>query len=213
MDYGGDEGGNSLAIWKACGLNEMLHPGILWDSGGLKWEIVIAKVDTRPPIRPADTTDVSLEHGDEEDEDDYTGTVNGHRTMREGNGQHRYDENRNRSNQASSSTKQQSARNEATIPKPSFTLPRGEAQGGQYNPTHRGHAAKDSFILYGGMHHHNSLTETSLQATTILGDVWKLDYESETLSLLCPYPPLPWQVSILVFVYYVDLPTAPDGTI
>ncbi|KAL9185777.1 hypothetical protein ACHAXT_003554 [Thalassiosira profunda] len=212
VDYAEDEGeNNSIAVWKACGLDGLLSTGTMESVdegdrgkrrvGGLVWERVKTNVDTRPPVQPADLGYDDVDEPSEATHKD-EGNGNGNEEGEEGGD----DRKRRRiqrvpwsaSNPSNSQPEdlppgtiatppQQTLRIEAI--KPAVTLPRGEAQGGDY----RG-GGKDSFVFYGGMHHHHSLTETNnLQATTILGDVWSFEYETETLRLLSPYPPLPFQ--------------------
>ncbi|KAL7538423.1 hypothetical protein ACHAXR_008544 [Thalassiosira sp. AJA248-18] len=237
VDYGSDDttnngdkggGGDTIAIWKACGLDDMLLLGnnnVKGGSGGnnngrggsggggLKWERVSATVDSRPPERQATVDYATNDKEDDDDDDDSANRriLRGHNTRRRADvaadtttSRHEHDNAAANSNNFRNDTTttnttttntikphQQTMRNEAI--KPFFTLPRGEAQGGHYPQNTHNNNNDDCFVFYGGMHHHHSLTETSLEATTILGDVWKFDYESETLSLLSPYPPLPWQ--------------------
>lgn len=93
-----------------------------------------------------------------------------------------------------------SAPNTTSLQTEATMLSRGEAQGGHYSPTLSA-SFKDCFIIYGGMHRHRTaVLENGSQAPSAnnevpLGDIWKYDYETQTLSLLAPYPPLDWQVS------------------
>ena len=218
---------STLAIWKACGLDEILissstgekketkkeGPQENEEDGekdgesvtptvGLKWEKIVPKVNNQLPIQLKDRSSSNggnanvMKNDDDKDESenkDESGSDDGRRKMK---GQRI----------PSGSHLEQSTRNDmggietpyppggTTSPRPpdpTSTLSRGEAQGGHYHSNAHNNA-KDSFIFYGGMHHHQTLAE-ALEATTILGDVWKFDYESETLIMLAPYPPLEWQ--------------------
>ncbi|KAL3806557.1 hypothetical protein ACHAXA_009863, partial [Cyclostephanos tholiformis] len=57
------------------------------------------------------------------------------------------------------------------------------------------HDDQDYFVFHGGMHNYPSLGASSSSGggMSVLGDVWRYDYASETLMLLSPYPPLLWQ--------------------
>ena len=165
---------NTVIVWKACGLQELFadkegRQRILDEGnekvGLMKWERIVPKVNTTFPVRPS-----SIDKESKEDNN----------------------------------------RRAAAAPKNDLTslvqelepimLSRGESQGGHYSSSH-GTAAKDCFIIYGGMHRHRtSVLENGNNAPSTnnevpLGDIWKYDYETETLSLLAPYPPLQWQVS------------------
>ena len=180
---------NTVIVWKACGLRD-----IFADTGGkrskldgtnkkvglLQWNRIVPKVDTSYPVQP------SIDEKSKE-------VDNNHRRA-------------------------------AVVPTDDLTslvqeiepimLSRGEAQGGHYSSSH-GSSAKDCFIIYGGMHRHRtSVLENGNNAPSTnnevpLGDVWKYDYETETLSLLAPYPPLEWQVSTLYTEICIMIGTYP----
>jgi len=202
-----------IAIWKACVLDKLLD-GDVKENGagkGLKWERVVAEVDTRLPVPPKDGAaedDVANEeNGNEDAEEDASHgnwRRNNQRTLSAISHNHHRDNNKNNNNTLVH--QHQKTRNAVLVPGPSYTLPRGEAQGGHYNPQNAAQEGEsitianngESFVFYGGMHyHHASLSETTTangqQATTILGDVWKFDYEEERLRMLSPFPPLSWQ--------------------
>jgi hypothetical protein len=173
-DDNGDET-NTMIVWRACGLSDLLSDAnrqrILDENsetiGLLKWERIVPKVNTTLPTQP----DISRKA---DDSDRRTAAA--------------YD-----------------------TPKVDLTalvqeiepimLSRGESQGGHFVPTH-GVSSGEAFIIYGGMHRHqtsvfeNGANSPSSNNEVPLGDVWKFDYQTETLSLLAPYPPLEWQVSL-----------------
>jgi len=202
-DTNGESRESTLAIWKACGLDKLLSrdnnkeesdgEDIEDDVVGLKWEKIVPNVDKRQPKKPVYTATTDI-------------VVNGDGTTSSGDIGNNEDTNENSS--ASDDQRKilfihdiihQSNRSQVSVeppyppagtitPRLPSKLPRGEHQGGQYTDEN----GKDSFIFYGGMHHQTTLAE-ALEATTILGDVWRFDYETETLTMLAPYPPLPWQ--------------------
>lgn len=193
-----------LAIWKACGLDKLLA-----NTGeeGLKWEKIIPKLNTRVPTQPLDTattTDVesnddegNVNEEEEEEEDSVSDDENDDTEDRRFLRQTSYRNDTTHIHTHNIIPQQhQKNRNEAVEPLALIVgetaLPRGEAQGAHYPQTNHGNNNADSFVFYGGMHHHQTLAE-ALEATTILGDVWKFDYDTETLSMLAPYPPLEWQ--------------------
>lgn len=169
---------------------------------GLKWEKYFPTVDTRPPAPPASADDTTEKRSSDEDNLDRRRGRAVRREERRASSTVNEHYNHTKTiidDETTDGPVQYIMRNEVVEPPdPSFTLPRGEAQGGHYpaNTKNTHGNDKDCFIFYGGMHHHHSLTESTLQATTILGDVWRYDYDSEVLRILSPYPPPPWQVSV-----------------
>jgi len=182
-EEGGD--GDTLIVWRACGLNDMFWGKEGTGTGGegvLKWERIVPRVDTNAVMTQHTTSSGDNADGSNDSgEDSIVGDdeAEGHGTIRRWQRRASY----------SSTT------SNATID-PSVTLPRGEAQGGQYS-SNNGIATDDCFIFYGGMYHHrssaigNSGISSNVELPT--GDVWKYEYETETLRLLAPYPPLEWQ--------------------
>lgn len=172
---------NTMIVWKACGLKDLFdgdaRQSIQQDGEniGLMWEKIVPRVDTTIEIQPKSNR--RREEGTKSSDD---GT-------------------RNSLQKEAPASKQYVHRPEAAT-----TISRGEAQGGHYSPesTHES-SHQDCFILYGGMHRHRtSVLENGGNAPSFsnevpLGDVWKYTYETETLSLLAPYPPLDWQVGSL----------------
>ena len=213
----GEKNKNSyLAIWKACGLDTLLgNNKVNQDAGeeaetvGLKWEKIVPKLNYRLPTQPlnAATPNDDVESNEEEEEEE-EGNVNEEEdSISDDENDDTEDRRFLRQTSYRNDTthihthnfipqQQQKDRNEAVEPPllivGETALPRGEAQGAHYPKTNYGNNNADSFVFYGGMHHHQTLAE-ALEATTILGDVWKFDYDTETLSMLAPYPPLEWQ--------------------
>jgi hypothetical protein len=172
---------NTMIVWRACGLERFFTNKSkirfldeqVEKPELLSWERIVPKVNTAFPLRP------------------------------DAESQHNEDQN----NRAAAATT-------AAAPKDDLTalvqklepimLSRGEAQGGHYSSI-QGTPSNDCFIIYGGMHRHttavleNGANDPSINNEVPLGDVWKYDYETQTLSLLAPYPPLDWQVRIKYF--------------
>jgi hypothetical protein len=179
---------NTMVVWKACGLNDLLTGDegqqqqqlLAKDEkriGLLKWKKIIPRVDTT----------ISFPTGD--CDPDTSGVDNDHTTH--------------------NASKDNSVKN---IPRPDAanTISRGEAQGGHYSINRDGTpSAGDCFILCGGIHRQrttvleNGANPPSIDNDLPLGDVWKYDYETETLSLLAPYPPLACQVSKMTFTLVI----------
>lgn len=207
------DGSNTIVIWKACGLDDALRIGnttkmkeqkktVLGKMNGgeldgdyydgLRWERIVPKVVTTLPTR----SDTNYEEEDADEEDDDGIKIASETTNIDdgGGGDSKGDHDRlvMTTNAAAGNRKMVEKviqdRIEVVLTEStpaSFTLPRGESQGGHYhNPN-----GDDCFIFHGGMHNYNSLTGEM----QVLGDVWKYDYDSQTLSVLSPYPPLPWQ--------------------
>ena len=190
VDSEGD--GNSMIIWKACGLDELINKQntVMAESAnegsdkieGLSWTKLVPKVvsgNTRSkPIKSKSNNSSSKESN-----------LSGDLPHRRAVGT-TYDITTPRSNVAEHS-------DPSTVQsKTTFTLPRGEAQGGHF--VDRGGRAH--FAFYGGMHHDHTpndnpadFTTQGTQTSHVLGDVFSFDYESETLTLLCAYPPPEWQ--------------------
>jgi hypothetical protein len=172
---------NTMIVWRACGLSELFSENdkqrLLDESdqmtGLLHWERIVPRVDISFPIQPGKRAKASNKD----------------------NSNHRAIAANNESNSESTSSA-------AQVPEPTM-LSRGEFQGGHYTTLTHGVSSEDSFIIYGGIHrHHTSVLENGVTGPSennfaIQGDVWKYDYETETLSLLAPYPPLDWQVRFL----------------
>ena len=174
---------NTMIVWRACGLSDLFagraesRHRILDESNEksrlLQWERIVPRVDTTLPNQP----DVDAPHN----------------------------EDNNRQAQAAADTLTEPPADDVAAlgqePEP-VMLSRGETQGGHYSAADDSTTNKDCFIIYGGMHrHHTAVLENGANAPSAnnevpLGDVWKYDYETETLSLLAPYPPLEWQVRL-----------------
>ena len=172
-----------MIVWRACGLSDLFagraesRHRILDESNEkswlLQWERIVPRVNTTLPSQP----DVDALHN----------------------------EDNNRQAQAAADTLTEPPADDVAAlgqgPEP-VMLSRGETQGGHYSAANDSTTNKDCFIIYGGMHrHHTAVLENGANAPSAnnevpLGDVWKYDYESETLSLLAPYPPLEWQVRL-----------------
>ena len=167
---------NTMIVWRACGLSDLFVGGEESrhrkldenNERALKWERIVPRVDTTIPSQP----DVDELHK----EDDNAATL------------------------TEPPTDDVAALVQELMQEPEpVMLSRGETQGGHYSPTDDS-KTKDCFIIYGGMHrHHTAVLENGANAPSAnnevpLGDIWKYDYETETLSLLAPYPPLDWQV-------------------
>lgn len=167
---------NTMIVWRACGLSGLFsdderQQGLDESNqtiGLLHWERIVPRVDTNFPV----SNDVKSENS--------SGDRSSHRSTAAD----------------TAPNDDLSALVQEQVPK---MLSRGESQGGHFTPTH-GMSSGDSYIIYGGMHrHHTSVLENGANSPSAnnevpLGDVWKYDYETETFSLLAPYPPLDWQV-------------------
>ena len=179
-----DDDDNSLIIWKACGLDELIIRNPIATKSanevpdeikGLSWTKVVPKVSGNARTKPFK----SKSNNSSSEESNLSGNL-----------PHRRAVGTPRSNVAEHS-------DPSTIhSKTTFTLPRGEAQGGHFVDR----AGKARFVFYGGMHHDHTpsnnpadFTTQGTQSSHVLGDVWEFDYESETLTLLCAYPPPEWQ--------------------
>jgi hypothetical protein len=171
----------------------------------LRWEMIVPRVVSTSPTRPDDDASVS---GNGDDEDDLDG-IGGRGMIIDEDGTHRHhgandDGHRSRRTIAAINSNVGEA-----VDDPTYALPRGEARGGHYHPSDddrgRGNDGegrderddRDCFVFHGGMHNYPTPGASSSTGggMTVLGDVWRYDYASETLTLLSPYPPLPWQVS------------------
>ncbi|KAL7540743.1 hypothetical protein ACHAWF_006785, partial [Thalassiosira exigua] len=211
-EEGGDTGSDALAIWKACGLDEILGEkgGEGKGKGRLTWSRIRAEVDpgTGPsdPLANEPDRDEEAEapnEGAAEVPDDGAGAKDPPRSLRDGGGERGAAAPGFGDASVAASAGARGART-----KPLANLPRGEAQGGRYSrpvPSD-GDGRRETFVFHGGMHHRRTSSSSSAtlvdpsatgtasgSSTTILGDVWEFDYATETLRLLCPYPPPSWQ--------------------
>mmetsp|Transcript_29213 Transcript_29213/g.66564 ORF Transcript_29213/g.66564 Transcript_29213/m.66564 type:complete len:859 (-) Transcript_29213:2-2578(-) len=174
---------NSMIIWKACGLDKLIkhnrnvtrQEDLPDEIEGLSWTKVVPKVSGNAWTKPLKSSSKSNNSSSEESY--LSGDLPNRRAV-----------GTPRSNVAEHS-------DPSTTAKMTFSA-RGEAQGGHF--VDRGGNAH--FIFYGGMHHDHTpnnnpadFTTQGSQTSHVLGDVWEFDYESETLTLLCEYPPPEWQ--------------------
>ena len=192
-----DNGYNSLVVWKGCGLNHYLKK-----REGLVWEKIVPTVHGEYPVEPEQSTsgdDNNNSNGNSGD--DSNATSSNTTSVEEGDDINDEGGGRVRRKLVPTSTEGFVFTNDnkkindgeqgqkTTLKKPTVNisiLPRGELQGGHYAPQGDD---KEYFIFHGGVIQGD--LETNGEIT--LGDVWKYDYEDNTLTLLAPYPPLQWQ--------------------
>ncbi len=190
-----DDGYNSLVVWKGCGLNHYLKK-----REGLVWERIVPVVHGEFPMEPgqsgggdsnssnsSDADDDASFSATSQEEDDDNDNEEGERLRRKllPNSTEGFiitNDNKKRNPEEQQGQK-------TILKKPSVNisiLPRGESQGGHYAPQDDD---KEYFIFHGGVIQGDLETNGDIA----LGDVWKYDYEENTLTLLAPYPPLQWQ--------------------
>lgn len=183
-----DNGYNSLVVWKGCGLNHYLKK-----REGLVWEKIIPTVHGQYPVEPewngrSSSVDYSASVNTTSEEIDNDNINHDHGSSRR-SFQLRIPDTVSSGvimNKKNDGNKGQTT----TAPKKSTVnlsiLPRGELQGGHYAPQD---GDKEYFIFHGGV------IQGDLETTgeIALGDVWKYDYEDNSLTILAPYPPLQWQ--------------------
>mmetsp|Transcript_10932 Transcript_10932/g.21292 ORF Transcript_10932/g.21292 Transcript_10932/m.21292 type:complete len:994 (+) Transcript_10932:256-3237(+) len=202
----------TMIVWKACNLEDFFEDEEDFDEtrgrgGGngngklLEWERIVPNVNSHPPDRTVGTID------DRELSEDRVAFSD---AKRDRHPSHDHDGLANRSSTRGRKTDSSSHREpeqpqsrEGGPDHPALRLPRGEARGGHYPASHRrgrGNGSdddsRDSFVFYGGMHHDHIVEDARAGAANAeypLGDVWKYEYDTETLTLLAPYPPLVWQ--------------------
>eukprot|EP00804_Cyclotella_cryptica_P012966 CCRYP_002304-RC/>CCRYP_002304-RC protein AED:0.15 eAED:0.15 QI:199/1/1/1/0.5/0.66/3/394/568 len=193
---------NTMIVWKACGLKDLFTSEQVQKQeqqqeqqqvhnetrmGLLKWEKIIPRVDTSIFIPSGDC------------KTDKNGVDNDHSTQ---------------------TTSKDGSVIHMSRPEAADTISRGEAQGGHYSINRDGTPSTgDCFILYGGIHRQrttvleNGANAPSMDNDVPLGDVWKYDYHTETLSLLAPYPPLDCQRDHTSSKSYPMARTSHSGTI
>ena len=183
-------GMNSLVVWKGCGLNRCLNNQQTPESSipGLVWEQIVPTVNGKYPVERSSSSsndinatsgNTTSEEGDDNDHHDHG------RLLRRGlQGRSLPVINKRNDGEHNDGEQEQTT----TLKKPTIDLsilPRGELQGGRYAPDDD----KEYFVFHGGV------IQGDLEASdeVALGDVWKYDYEGNSLTMLAPYPPLQWQ--------------------